>query len=281
MEQIQLGRPPKRSDKLPRPVVCLAWAVVALSLAVALTALPARAAGNACASARPIFRARGTLGTLSAKLARHQPVRILAIGSSSTEGVGASAPDHAYPAQLQADLARIWREKVTVINAGIGGEKADATVGRLEAALRTGLYDLVIWQVGTNDAVAGVAEENFRSLLERGIAAARTAHVDMILLDPQYVPTIRDPARYESFVQAVSAVGDARKISVFSRYAMMKEWGTRSVDALRAMLASDNFHMGDKGYDCLASRFAEEIQTMVVQPVADMDRPFAVSAGRR
>ncbi|MGO4570521.1 SGNH/GDSL hydrolase family protein [Microvirga sp. 2TAF3] len=245
-------------------------------------AAPASADGNACRSAHPIFKAHGLLGMLSTRLSRHEPIRILAIGSSSTQGVGASAPEYSYPAQLQEDLAALWREKVTVVNAGIGGETATRTVERLEAALTADSYDLVIWQVGTNDAVSGVVtEESFRNLLERGITAARSAHTDIILLDPQYFPTIRDPARYEKFVQTVGDVGDERKVSVFSRYAMMKDWGSHSIDDLRAMLSADNFHMGDKGYDCLASRVAEEIQTIVVQSVAQTGGKVVASAGRR
>jgi hypothetical protein len=42
---------------------------------------------------------------VAARLAQHQPLSIIAFGSSSTEGVGASSPAHAYPAQLQVDLA--------------------------------------------------------------------------------------------------------------------------------------------------------------------------------
>ncbi|MBZ6077531.1 SGNH/GDSL hydrolase family protein [Microvirga sp. WGZ8] len=209
-------------------------------------------------------------------------MRILAIGSSSTQGIGASAPDRTYPAQLQEDLAEIWHEQVTVVNAGIGGEKASDTVQRLETALESDGYDLVIWQVGTNDAVSGVAEDGFKALLERGVAAAKATKTEMILLDQQYFPTIRDLARYESFVQAVSRIGEEHNVPVFSRYAMMKQWAQQSETELRSMLSSDSFHMGDKGYECLADRVAEEIASVVMRPtVADADRKTVASARRR
>ncbi|MCB8819517.1 SGNH/GDSL hydrolase family protein [Microvirga rosea] len=243
--------------------------------------VPSYATEKSCGSAGSVFRPQGLLSAISRKLNRHEPVRILAIGSSSTEGVGASRPDRAYPAQLQADLSEVWHETVTVVNAGIGGETATMTVERLEAALRAGGYDLVIWQVGTNDAVAGVAEGSFRALLERGISAAKTSGTELILLDQQYFPTIRDPARYERFVQLVGVVGEERRVPVFSRYAMMKQWGERSTEDLRSMLSSDSFHMSDKGYDCLASRVASDIASMVVRPVAQTDRTALAAAGRR
>ncbi|MBM6594696.1 SGNH/GDSL hydrolase family protein [Microvirga sp. BT291] len=208
---------------------------------------------------------------MAGKLSRHEPVRILAIGSSSTEGIGASSPEKAYPAQLQEDLTVAWKDKVTVVNAGIGGETAIQTIDRLEHMLAKEAFDLVIWQVGTNDAVTGVDEEQFKARLERGIAAAQRADVDMILLDQQYFPGIQDLKRYEHFVGLVGAIAGERKISLFSRYALMREWNARSSDELLSMLSSDRFHMGDKGYDCLAGRVAQEIEAMAQVPVAQAD----------
>jgi acyl-CoA thioesterase-1 len=281
MEQIQRGRPAKRPGTKPLPVARIAGALFSLSLAVLAAPVPTRADDGACRATGAVFKPQGLLSTIAQKLNRHEPVHILAIGSSSTEGVGASAPDRAYPAQLQEDLANLWHEKVTVVNAGIGGEKANQTVLRLEDALRTGGYDLVIWQVGTNDAVSGAAEDDFRALLERGIAAAKATKTEMILLDPQYFPTIRDIVRYERYVQTVGLIGEERHVPVFSRYAMMKEWGSRSAAELRSMLSSDSFHMGDRGYDCLAGRVAQDIQSVVPRPVAGTERTTVASTGPR
>jgi len=154
------------------------------------------------------------------------------------------------------------------VNAGRGGETAIQTIERLEAILKAEPFDLVIWQVGTNDAVNGVDEERFRALLDRGVSAAQRTGTPVILLDQQYFPTIRDLARYERFVNTVGRVGDARKVSVFSRYALMKDWSSHSPGELRAMLAADGFHMSDRGYDCLAGGVADAIQKLTAQPVA-------------
>lgn len=229
----------------------------------------------------PVLTVNAALANVKLKLSRHAPIRILAVGSSSTEGAGASDAQHSYPAQLEGDLTRLWKENVTVVNAGKGGETAVQTIDRLQAALAADTFDLVIWQVGTNDAVNGVDEGRFRDVLQRGVAAAKKAGVDMILLDQQYFPTIKNPARYEAFVRAVTAVGSERRVSVFSRYALMKGWNNRSETELRAMLSGDGFHMSDRGYDCLASRIAQDLQTMVAQPVASGDSGTTVASARR
>ena len=62
---------------------------------------PAQAASFSCRET-PIVRSNAALAPLSAKVSQGKALTILAIGSSSTEGVGASAKDKTYPARLQA-----------------------------------------------------------------------------------------------------------------------------------------------------------------------------------
>ncbi|MFI5015194.1 MAG: SGNH/GDSL hydrolase family protein [Hyphomicrobiales bacterium] len=203
------------------------------------------------------------LGRIGHRLEKLEPIRILAIGSSSTQGVGASTPAHAYPALLEADLRARWPKlQVSVMNAGIGGETVGATLDRLERLLATQGFDLVIWQLGTNDAVRGSDAEAFRKLTLRGVAAGRAAGVDLILLDPQYFPGIRDLSGYERFVSTVKEVGDGEHVPVFQRYAMMKQWSAQGDAELIAALAPDRFHMNDKGYGCLAAALTAEIGRM-------------------
>lgn len=219
-----------------------------------------------CDAKRQVFTTYAPATALGAKLARHEPVRILAIGSSSTEGIGASSPDHAYPAQLEDELSEDWKGAVSVVNAGKGGETGIQTVERLETALKTQTFDLVIWQVGTNDAIKGVSEGEFRAILERGITAVKSSGASLVLLDQQYFPAIKDLGRYEQFVNVVSTLGREQKVPVFSRYALMQDWNSQSADELRSMLSSDGFHMSDKGYDCLADQVSEAIQSLVRSP---------------
>jgi len=218
----------------------------------------------ACPGAKPILSVQAKMERLAARLKTGEPVRILAIGSSSTQGVGASSPAFSYPVQLQADLTRIWKGRVLIENAGKGGETIPETVSRLEAALlRADKPDLVIWQVGTNDAVNGGDEGRFSDLLRQGIDAAQAVGVEVLLVDQQYFPAIKDPSRYERFVSLVGTTGAAEQVPVFSRYKLMKAWGERAPDVLGSMLSGDGFHMGDRGYDCLAQLLADSLHSMV------------------
>ena len=222
---------------------------------VGLLAFPAFAAhADPCPTAAAALDASVKLANLNS--AGKRVLDILAIGSSSTEGIGASSPAFAYPAQLADELSKKDGIPALVRNAGIGGELAAKTLQRLKAALKAASPELVIWQVGTNDALAGVDEAVFRATVESGVAAARAAGVPLMLVDPQYVAKIPDVARYERFVAIVDKIGAQLRVPVVSRYAMMKRRGANAL----ALLSGDGLHMNDLGYHCLAHAIAEEIE---------------------
>ena len=211
-----------------------------------------------CPASPPVFAANGWKGSPVPRGAA--PLHILAIGSSSTQGIGASAPAFAYPARLAADLRTMWGVRAEVRNAGVGGETARVTLARLKAALAAGGTDLVLWQVGTNDAVTGADNARFKATLDEGISAARAANTPIVLVDPQYYPGIKNAARYERYVASIDEAGEDRHVPVFSRYAMMKTWAKNSPRDLGAMLSPDRFHMADRGYACLALALASALE---------------------
>jgi lysophospholipase L1-like esterase len=85
--------------------------------------------------------------------ASHAALRVIAFGSSSTQGAGASSPSASYPAQLQVDLMRMVPkgETVEVVNRGIGGQDADDMIQRLQSDVIAPRPNVVIWQTGSND----------------------------------------------------------------------------------------------------------------------------------
>jgi acyl-CoA thioesterase I len=188
------------------------------------------------------------------------PLDILAIGSSSTEGIGATSPANAYPARLEEELEKQTGVDFDVKNAGVGGELAAKTLERLKNALKSGWARLVIWQVGTNDAIVGVDEALFRATLKAGVAAARAAGIPLVLVDPQFTLKSPDAARYERFVQMVDDIGASDHVPVLSRYAMMKRFAVKSTAAIGSLLSRDGLHMNDLGYRCLAHALAEAIE---------------------
>src|SRR5262245_35769592 len=115
---------------------CGAALVLALA-GICFAALPASAQANAQGNAQA--NARGAACTAPSefaglehapdnirhRVARKLPIKIVAIGSSSTSGAGASSQAATYPSRLEAELkARLPGLPITVLNKGIGGEEA-------------------------------------------------------------------------------------------------------------------------------------------------------------
>nr|WP_246206428.1 GDSL-type esterase/lipase family protein [Propylenella binzhouense] len=242
-------------------------------------ACPALPAGALSANAAPSADGQPApvpLPDLAADLHESGPVDILAIGSSSTEGIGASGPAFTYPAQLQANLRAAWqRGDITVANAGIGGEIASRAVERMDAALEDHAYALVVWQVGTNDVLRNVDEAAFRADVEHGLEAAEAAETDILLFDPQFYQKAKDQAHFQRFNAIVADVARTHHVPLFSRYAFMKAIGTSAPATLDAMLSRDGMHMSDFGYKCLADRLTDIIRTLTAPPQVADARPAA------
>ena len=219
----------------------------------------ARAEQVSCPNEAPAFERNGPFVAFP-KVRVGGPNDILAIGSSSTEGIGASSPANSYPARLEAELEKQTGADFDVKNAGVGGELAAKTLVRLKNALKSGWARLVIWQVGTNDALGGVDEALFRGTVQAGIAAARAAGVPMMLIGPQFTLKSPDPVRYERFVKMIDEIGAVDHVPVLSRYAFMKSWRAKGAKAVGLLLSGDGLHMSDLGYRCLAHALAEAIE---------------------
>lgn len=219
--------------------------------------MTARAEGQDCPALAP-FVLKGAPFRLHAMTAG-KPFSILAIGSSSTQGIGASSPGHAYPAQLVTELWSHDGVKAVAFNAGIGGETSDQTLTRLKAAMQTQSPDLVIWQVGTNDALVGVAEAKFRAILDAGIDAVEARKAPLILIDPQVPASLAHDDAYAEYVRVIEEESALRHVPVVSRYTMMKSLEASDPTAWKSLLSADGLHMNDLGYSCLARSLAAPI----------------------
>ena len=108
-----------------------------------------------CSAPTEALRLTQPLVRMANRLARRQPVTIVAIGSSSTAGVGASAVETTYPSRLEAELkARIPGATIRVINHGVSGDQARDMLARFDTDVRDEHPDLVLWQLGTNTIVS-------------------------------------------------------------------------------------------------------------------------------
>jgi acyl-CoA thioesterase I len=195
------------------------------------------------------------------RMAAHQLVRIIAFGSSSTEGVGASSPSATYPSRLQVVLTAAWASRlpVVVLNRGVGGEDADDMARRLPTVIAEH-PDLIIWQTGSNDPLRGVPLARFEQETTAGIDEIRAAHIDVMLLEPQLCRELENKPVSVEYRDALRAIGEAMDVTVIRRYDLMRQWVADGVLTPEQMLSPDGLHMADGGYAKLADAIADDIR---------------------
>jgi lysophospholipase L1-like esterase len=239
------------------PVVVKAVAPAALST----TPAPGAAAVDATvATVSPRCSAPTELGQLGQPLPRvarllasRRPIKIVALGSSSTAGAGASSPEASYPSRLAIELAqRFPRAEITVLNRGVNGEEAGDMLARLETSVVAEKPDLVLWQVGTNAVLRDQPLPPASSLIQEGLARLKATGADVILIDPQFVPKVIAKAEAEGMVKLLATAAKQYGVNLFQRFALMRHWRERDGMAFETFVSPDQLHMNDWSYACVA-----------------------------
>jgi acyl-CoA thioesterase-1 len=252
--------------------------LAAVTIAAGLTAVSAASQASdryriECGTAGELTQLDRALPQFSARLARGEEITVLAVGSSSTEGAGASRVEFNYPSRLTVELhALLPKAKMRVLNRGIGGEDAKQMLGRMQRDLETEKPDIVLWQVGTNALLSETGIDPQKPLIRDGVSMIRASGADAVLIDPQYAPKVlRDPDA-RPMVSLLAKVAEELGVSVFRRFALMQHWHETREIAFEDMLSPDLFHMNDWSYGCLARNLAAALVAKVTPPAAEPAR---------
>ena len=201
---------------------------------------------------------------IAARIGRGEPLTIVAVGSSSTLGTGASAPDLSYPSRLEAELKdRFPSIPIRVINRGRGGEDVAEELARLNQDVIALHPDLVIWQLGTNAVLRRDDLSADGELIERGVAQLKASGSEVVLMDMQYAPRVIARPAYAEMEQLIANTAKSAQVGLFRRFEIMQHWqAAPSADGApvaEAMIGRDGLHMTDRGYFCLAANLAEAL----------------------
>jgi hypothetical protein len=170
---------------------------------------------------------RHSLPHLGEQLSGSGVVKIVAIGSSMTAGAGGVV---AYPYRLEEALRRRYQgSMIDVLNRGKSGDEARAELSRLEADVLRERPALVIWQVGTNAVWKGYELDDTASAIREGLELLRGKGMDIVLMDPQYVPALLTHDKIEPAHRMVSLIAEAADgakspANVFGRFDLMRRW---------------------------------------------------------
>jgi acyl-CoA thioesterase I len=200
-------------------------------------------------------------------------VKVLAIGSSSTVGIGASSPTATYVARLETSLEGAVRGlDFDVVGRGLSGEVAEGAADRMKREIEETKPDLVVWQVGTNDALRHVSLDKFRNCLKTTLSWLSDNKIDVVLVDPQYGEALAKDEYYEKVVGTIAEVAREARVLLVDRFEAMRELQRERGD--KFYLTQDNLHLNDQGHRCMAEQLARSIVGGLLQADAETEQPL-------
>ncbi len=203
------------------------------------------------------------------RLANGQPLTIVAIGSSSTAGAGASSPDATYPSRLAVELrARFPGRGITVLNRGVNGEETTNMMARFAADVIAAHPQLVLWQIGTNSVLRDHPLSPHSVQLHDGIEQLKAAGADVVLIDPQFAPAVLAKSETQGMLEQIALAAKQEDVDLFQRFAVMRNWHDAQHLSFDAFVSPDHLHMNDWSYACIAKLLGNAIAEAATRPVA-------------
>lgn len=232
--------------------VCAAAAFVAPGMVQARENRCARAE----ASAIPDIKA---LPTLARKIGTGETIRIIALGSSSTEGTPDLAKDAVFPAVLGRELERETNTRIEVINKGKGGENIYNMVARLERDVLSQKPDLVVWQLGSNDVLQMDGVEGPIARMQQALDDLRVRDLPVVLVDLQAGPMIEKDRDSPVMQAAIEKAAQRSGVMHFHRLALMKRLVETKTAEMPELVGADGLHMTELAHYCTGRLLARQI----------------------
>lgn len=243
------------------------WGLAARGCAVVVAAYFVLRPPDVCDAPKDIAGFRVPLPYTAEALRRGGRLKIVAIGSSSTAGAGASDRSMNYPSRLAEELRRRFPNRdITVVNKGVGGETATQMLARFQKDVLELKPNLVIWQLGSNAALKGVSPEAFERSVREGVRRLKAGKVDIVLMDLQLSPRVVRLPAHEKIMAVIKATAGDMKVAVFRRYEAMRYWFQQGGMQPADVFARDRLHMNDLGYACVARLLAASLADAVKEP---------------
>jgi acyl-CoA thioesterase I len=266
----------KRLSRRAAALSAVAAAIVCGS-ALALAQAPAGTAVAAqCKVQADIAHFDLPLVNLAHRLAIGKPIRIVAIGSSSTAGFGASSLAATYPSRLEAELREHFPgHTLTVLNRGVYSEELPNMIARFETAVMAERPHLVIWQFGTNALMYDRPLNP--GLVGTGVARLKAIGADVVLMDPQYAPRVLAKHARDVLIAGMAQAAKEYKVDLLHRYDIMRHWHEVEGLPFETFVTQDGLHLNDWGYACVAKSLGVAIAE-ATSPRNQMAAPVKIAA---
>ena len=244
------------------------WVLPAAVLLGMMLPVRAQTPASGCSVSLDQVRLANPLARFAHKLVSGEPITIIAIGSSSTAGAGASSAAASYPNRLAVELKQHFPNHLfTVINRGVGGEEVGDMVRRFDSAVVSAKPDLVLWQFGTNSVIYDHKIGDHDTSIHDGLKKIRSIGADVVMIDPQFSPKVIVKADIASTIELIAMTAKEEDVDLFPRFNVMKHWSEVDHIPFETFVSPDGLHMNDWGYACMAKGLGVALAEAAQRPV--------------
>jgi acyl-CoA thioesterase I len=246
--------------------------LIAIIAVIGAVASPFAARGEhaapTCDAPFSMIRFTNPLVRVAQRLKTGEPITIVAIGSSSTAGTGASSSAASYPSRLAVELTqRFPGHSITVLNRGVGGEEIGDMLKRFDTDVVATKPDLVLWQFGTNSVIRDDKLNNHNLAIREGLTKIRSIGADIVLIDPQFTPKVIAKPEATRMVDLIASTAKYEDVDLFPRFDVMRRWHEVDHIAFKTFVSPDGLHMNDWSYGCFAKGLGMAIAEAAQRPV--------------
>jgi len=180
----------------------------------------------------------------------------LMIGAS--ESAGYTSARGSYQDLIERTLERaVPGLNVVPIRRGISGELAANAARRMKIEVAFNKPNLVLWQVGTNDALAFVPMEEIRATITEMVRWLKEHNIDVVLVGLHYSPRMIHDPYYQTVRKMIQQVSDAEKVLRIRRYEATEL--IHQAQAIERSNQINEFAQNEAGYTCMAEYVARAI----------------------
>lgn len=177
---------------------------------------------------------------------------LVVIGDSLASGLGL-APGEAFPEKLAAALAERGR-RVTVINAGVGGDTTAGGLERLDWVVPEGTTAAIV-ELGANDALRGLDPAATRDNLDRIIARLKQRGI-AVLLAGMLAPPNLGQAYGEAFAAIYPDLAKKHSVPLYPFF-------LEGVAAVPALNQADGIHPTAAGVDVIVAAILPMVEKLL------------------
>jgi lysophospholipase L1-like esterase len=181
-------------------------------------------------------------------------LKILAIGSTPKAVLGLGRNGTLLERILERTIKGL---DVDIVNRGFSGELAEAAGERIRIEVALNEPDIVLWQVGTNDALAHVPVDAFEQSVTGTVQWLKEHNVDVILVGLRYAKSLTKDPHYQAIRTTLSRIATAEKVLRIGRYEAMEVLARTMASTDQPVL--EDFGQTEAGYNCMAQYIARTI----------------------